>query len=626
MTANGAASAGGSFPIATYTFNFGDGTAPTGPQAGTNTTHVYLNPGPYTATLTVTDTHGNTGTGAATINVSSGVLAQDTFTRANQSGWGTASNGSPWAPTGSSLSISGNEGVINSTASSAYETLGTSTTADANGLVRFSVASTTDTAGIILREQSNGNMYLGRYDGAGHLQFEYRIGSSWTHVSLVAFTPTANTFYWMRFQVQSTNVSLKAWAYGTTEPVGWSWSGTASGITSAGQMGLYAYAGTGTPVQFDSLTVSAVGNPVPNSTISGTVTSVSTGLPIAGVQVSTLPLTTTATTSGTGTYSLGVPFGAFTVVFTGAAAGYNADFTSAVQAPANGSVTVNKSLAAIPSQTAMDAFTKPNQSNGFGISTDGNVWTSDLGTYPGAQGGITNSQAWVDTQTSSTTDFDTWMGYQYQNQVVSVDLNMNTILVDPVYQHGARLLARVQNSTTWVLLAINPTAQDLELWVALNNNWTELSFVAQPLSTNAWYHAKLAVTGDSVQGKIWLFGATEPGWQITANQHIVNGTGQGGLRTTGAYTQYANFQQAPTTQISGTITSLASGLPIANATVTLSSGGSTTTDAFGNYTFSGLVGGSSYTVTASAPGKITNSIVVTPPTGTTATANISLSP
>jgi hypothetical protein len=560
------------------------------------------------------------------VTVTSSVLTKDSFTRANQAGWGTASNGAPWAPATSSLSIANNEGVVSATSSSAYELLGTATTADANGLVRFSVASSGDTAGIILRAQPNGNLYLGRYDGAGHLQFEYRVGSSWTHVSLVSFTPTINNFYWLRFQVQGVNVNLKAWAYGTSEPTAWNWSGTSSGITNAGQMGLYAYAAPGAPAQFDTFSVSAVGNPVPNSTISGSVNDVVSGAPISGIQISTLPVTTTATSSAAGTYSLNVPTDTFTVVFTAAGAGYNANFIAGVQAPANGTVSANQKLTPIPAQTAMDTFTQPNQSNGFGVSTDGNVWSNDFATYPGAQAGITNGQAWIDTQASSQTDLDTWMGYQYQDQQVTVDLNMKTILVDPVFQHGARVLARVQNSTTWVLMTIDPTAQQLTLWATLNNNWTQLAVAPQQISINAWYHTKLVVSGNLVEGKVWTFGAAEPGWEITASQHIVNGPGQGGLRTTGAYVQYANFQQTPITQVSGVVTSSTNGTTIANATVTLNTGASTTTDATGTYTLSGLLGGTSYTVTVSAAGYQPSSIQVSPQAGTTALGNLSLSP
>jgi hypothetical protein len=391
-------------------------------------------------------------------------------------------------------------------------------------------------------------------------------------------------------------------------------------------MGLYAYAGANAPVQFDTFSVSAVGNPLPNSTITGTILDAATSAPISGVQVSTLPLTTTATTNGSGVYTLNVPTGTFTVVFTGSGVGYNANFKGGVQAPINGTVSANQSLSAIPPQTAVDTFTEPNQSNGFGTSTDGNVWSSDLGVYPGAQAGITSSQAWVDTQASSQTDFDTWMGYQYADQQVSVDLNMNTILVDPVFQHGARVLARVQNSTTWVLMSINPTAQDLEIWVTLNNNWTELAMVSQPISTNGWYHTKLSVVGSSVQGKIWAFGTAEPGWLISATQHIVNGPGQGGLRTTGAYVQYANFQQVAVTQIAGVVTSISTGAPIAGATVSLSNGALTTTDSSGSYLFTGLTGGVTYTLTASAPGKTQASQQVTAIVASTVVVNIFLSP
>src|SRR3984893_15832489 len=203
---------------------------------------------------------------------------------------------------------------------------------------------------------------------------------------------------------------------------------------------------------------------------------------------------------------------------------------------------------------------------------------------------------------------------------------MNTILVGPVFQHGARVLARVQNSTTWVLMTIDPTAQQLTLWATLNDTWTQLAVISHPVSTNAWYHAKLTVIGNLVEGKVWAFGAAEPGWEITSSQHIVNGAGQAGLRTTGAYVQYSNFQETPITQIAGIVTSLASGAPIANATVTLNTGASTTTDSSGSYTLSGLSGATAYTVTVTATGFTQGSIQVTPQAGTTAAGNVVLGP
>src|SRR5207245_11695660 len=109
------------------------------------------------------------------------------------------------------------------------------------------------------------------------------------------------------------------------------------------------------------------------------------GAPISGVQISTLPVTTTATSSAAGTYSLNVPTDTFTVVFTAAGVGHNANFIAGVQAPANGTVPANQKLPPTPAQAAMDTVTQPNQSDGFGVSTDGTVCSNDCATYQGAQ-------------------------------------------------------------------------------------------------------------------------------------------------------------------------------------------------------------------------------------------------
>ncbi|MFD3521633.1 ThuA domain-containing protein [Streptomyces sp. NPDC058653] len=55
--------------VASYAWNFGDNTKPTGAQ-GASATHTYARPGAYTAHLTVTDDKGDTTTGAVEINAS----------------------------------------------------------------------------------------------------------------------------------------------------------------------------------------------------------------------------------------------------------------------------------------------------------------------------------------------------------------------------------------------------------------------------------------------------------------------------------------------------------------------------------------------------------------------------
>src|SRR5207249_587722 len=51
--------------MATYAWNFGDGST----ASGTSVSHSYATPGAYSATLTVTDRSGNTGSAVVTITV-----------------------------------------------------------------------------------------------------------------------------------------------------------------------------------------------------------------------------------------------------------------------------------------------------------------------------------------------------------------------------------------------------------------------------------------------------------------------------------------------------------------------------------------------------------------------------
>ena len=56
-------------PIASYTFDFGDGSAAIGPQTSPTATHVYTKTGDFTVTVTVRDTAGNASTATKKIKV-----------------------------------------------------------------------------------------------------------------------------------------------------------------------------------------------------------------------------------------------------------------------------------------------------------------------------------------------------------------------------------------------------------------------------------------------------------------------------------------------------------------------------------------------------------------------------
>jgi PKD repeat protein len=71
VSADASASAPGSTPIATYKFDFGDGSAAIGPQTGPTASHTYSAPGTYTVTMTVTDTAGSSSTATRQVTVTS---------------------------------------------------------------------------------------------------------------------------------------------------------------------------------------------------------------------------------------------------------------------------------------------------------------------------------------------------------------------------------------------------------------------------------------------------------------------------------------------------------------------------------------------------------------------------
>lgn len=84
--------------IASYGWDFGDGTQASGVQAD----HVYDSAGPRTITLTVTDDAGavTTATRLVQFGVSDDLVAADAFDRVVQAGWGEADEGGAWRLTG----------------------------------------------------------------------------------------------------------------------------------------------------------------------------------------------------------------------------------------------------------------------------------------------------------------------------------------------------------------------------------------------------------------------------------------------------------------------------------------------------------------------------------------------
>src|SRR5579859_2441581 len=89
-------------------------------------------------------------------------LGFDNFTRGNQAGWGTASDGQTWTKQSTgTASISSDTGTLTSSTvgTNTIETLGNSTPADCELLAIVETSSTTDTVGIIARWATGNNWY-----------------------------------------------------------------------------------------------------------------------------------------------------------------------------------------------------------------------------------------------------------------------------------------------------------------------------------------------------------------------------------------------------------------------------------------------------------------------------------
>lgn len=174
------------------------------------------------------------------------VYAQDNFTRAdNASSWGTSTgpnSGQVWSHVRGSItvSISTNRGEFASgSATTQVMSPGNDTRIDTDQVcvVSESSASTGDSIGLCSRFVDSSNMYLGRLtDGTAATIYKVSSGT-FTQLSTSSFTWAASTAYRIRFQTQGTNLRLKVWIDGNSEPGSWTTTATDSTFSSAAKYG-----------------------------------------------------------------------------------------------------------------------------------------------------------------------------------------------------------------------------------------------------------------------------------------------------------------------------------------------------------------------------------------------------
>jgi streptogramin lyase len=162
-------------------------------------------------------------------------LGTDTFQRANQSLWGTASDGQTWGADANSrsiFSISGNAGLVSNTGGSSYSAVLGVTASNAEVYATGSLSSFTDSnLGDVLRWTDGNNWYKAYIDGFS-LIIQKKVAGTTTILASVPFTATAGSSYTIHFRVVGSTLTTNAWASSGSEPSGWMVTASDSTLTS----------------------------------------------------------------------------------------------------------------------------------------------------------------------------------------------------------------------------------------------------------------------------------------------------------------------------------------------------------------------------------------------------------
>lgn len=189
-------------------------------------------------------------------------LATDTFQRADQSGWGTASDGHTWSAVSGSTataSITSNRGLLGIFNAYSIQQIGTGTTANIDILVRLNQGGNdNNSTGPSWRVADiNNNYRCVMFAATAYLQyFSSGVKNTITTAAISGFTNS--TDWWMRVHHIGNHIQVRVWQDGTGEPGTWNIDTTDSHITAAGTYGLVSDlsggAGSGSS-KYDHLTV-----------------------------------------------------------------------------------------------------------------------------------------------------------------------------------------------------------------------------------------------------------------------------------------------------------------------------------------------------------------------------------
>jgi hypothetical protein len=209
---------------------------------------------------------GSTMPTATSTTVVPAYLAQDTFQRADQQFWGTASNGQTWEQDAATLpdfSIVGQTGKIYRRAQGAllYTAILGPTITDADVIVTGSISQFNNSqfGGALLRWTDDAHYYKAYIDGSKLyiLKRPAPTPSASPVLASVDFRAQANTLYTLRFRAIGTTLQAKVWQTGSPEPPNWMISAHDTLLTS-GRAGLRPQVNQYVTLQVTSFTLNKV--------------------------------------------------------------------------------------------------------------------------------------------------------------------------------------------------------------------------------------------------------------------------------------------------------------------------------------------------------------------------------
>jgi hypothetical protein len=218
------------------------------------------------------------------------VQASDTFTRTTSTGWGTADVGGAWThkweDDGQNAAAQhyvdygeGNLGLYADTMTeTVVSTVGSSLTNTDAVVTAHVMDSGVAYAGLVARAADHNSFYVAELGFDGDvIRIRKNDDGTWTTLASASLTLAVESEYTLRFRVEGTSLSARAWAAGGSEPGTWSVS-TNDATFASGHSGLMAQivdaaggGATSVDFSFDAFSVSSIdATATPTSTATAT--------------------------------------------------------------------------------------------------------------------------------------------------------------------------------------------------------------------------------------------------------------------------------------------------------------------------------------------------------------------